>query len=125
MANLKYDPRVNVIAYLKNLDPKSVGYRDAISLLKSSHIHYVISHLPVIDEKQVRDFWQTVDYDLNKKPPVIPTSVHNENIFVTVDTVAKALTIEGDLGFLVVLTSEGEVFAVFKSMRYEGTELTK
>lgn len=93
-------------------------------MVKSSTIHYAISHLPMIDEKQIHDFWQTTDYDLNKKSSVITAIVQNEDIMITVDTIAKSLMLEGDVG-IPVLLSEDDVFAGFKSMSYEGTEFTK
>lgn len=119
MANLKFDPRANVIAYLNNRDPKSAGFKDAIWCLKSSQIHYPISDLPVIDGRQTRAFWQAVDFDLKKEPPVITAVVELEHISNTIGTIAKALKLDDDVVILVLL-NEDDVFARFKSMGYEG-----
>lgn len=121
MALLRFSPRANVVAYLNDRYPKSVGYRDAISWLKGLPLHYAISHLPVIDEKQIRAFWQSADYDLSKEPHIIYAMVESEHISITIDTIAKALKLEGGTP---ILLDENLVFEGFKSMGYEKKEFT-
>lgn len=120
MENLKFDPRT----YLNDRDPKSMRCRDTISWLNSSHIHYDVSHLPMINEKQVRDLWKTADYDFYQKPEIIKEDVMCEAIVVSADTIAMELKLEGEVGH-VVLLSDSEVHDAFVSIGYEGTKSNK
>lgn len=58
---------------------------------------------------------------MSKKPHVITVVVESEQILIIVDTIAKSLRLEGDVGTPVLL-DEDQVFVGFKSMRYEGKE---
>jgi len=72
---LKFEARSNVVPYLNDRDPKAVGYWVAIAWLKTSPISFALLHNPVIDQQHTRDFWETTDYDLGKKPREITATV--------------------------------------------------
>ncbi|KAK1406524.1 hypothetical protein QVD17_41922 [Tagetes erecta] len=78
----KFELRSNVLAYLNDKDPKSVGFRDAISWLKSSPIFFAITHDPVMDQQHIRDFWNSETYDLNKKPGEISATIMGSGLFI-------------------------------------------
>ncbi|KAK1419288.1 hypothetical protein QVD17_28453 [Tagetes erecta] len=121
-APMKFDKRSNVVAYLNDKDPKSVGFRDAISWLKASPIFYAVTKDLVIDQQHVRDFWESATYNLNAKLAEIRARVMGEDIILTVRSIAQMLRMERDVGSPMLLSLE-DVHEGFLEMGYEGKEL--
>ncbi|KAK1427986.1 hypothetical protein QVD17_16786 [Tagetes erecta] len=94
---MRFDKRSKLVAYLNDKDPKSIGYRDAISWMKASPISYAVSK------------------------DLIRAIVMGEEIVLTVDSIARMLRMERDVGSLVMLSLE-DVHEGFLEMGYKGTE---
>ncbi|KAK1428032.1 hypothetical protein QVD17_16859 [Tagetes erecta] len=118
---MKFDKRSNMVAYLNDKDPKSVGFRDAISWMKASPIFYAVTKDPVMDQQHICDFWESASYNLNADLGEIRATVMGEHIVLTVDSIAQMLRMERDVGSPVLL-SLTDVYEGFLEMGYEGTD---
>ncbi|KAK1431438.1 hypothetical protein QVD17_07897 [Tagetes erecta] len=98
---------------------KAVSYRDAIKWLKSSHIHYAISHSPTIYETHVRDFWRTAVMNVSAQPSRICANVCGHDLAFTEADLARILRLEEDVGEEVHMSAE-EVYGAFRTAGYEG-----
>jgi len=118
---MKFDKRSNVVAYLNDKDPKSAGFRDVISWMKASPISFAVTKDLVIDQQHIRDFWESATYNLNANPTEIRARVMGEEIVLTVDSIARMLRLERDVG-IPSLLSITDVYEGFLEMGYEGTD---
>lgn len=69
-------------------------------LIIRSHLFYALSHSPVINDKHIKDFRQSVNFYVNKKPGA---RVSGNNIMVSVDVNATALKLKEDCGDVVLM----------------------
>jgi len=106
-------------ALLDENHEKAVGYFDAIRWLKSSHIHYAISHNPDVYDLHVRDFWRNAVLNVSASPSKICSKFQGQEISFSEADVAKILKLESDAGDEVSMTAE-EVYEKIKTAGYEG-----
>ncbi|KAK1424262.1 hypothetical protein QVD17_19586 [Tagetes erecta] len=99
---------------------KATRYKDCIRWLKSSHIHYAISHSPTIYELHVRDIWRTAVLNVSRQPSRICSKVNGHDIEFTEADLARILRLEGDVGDEVKMTAE-EVYGALRTAGYEGS----
>ncbi|KAK1424683.1 hypothetical protein QVD17_20018 [Tagetes erecta] len=119
MSTLFFEKKHNMCALLHETHEKATGYKDCIRWLKSSQIHYAISHSPTIYELHVRDFWRTAVLKVGEKPSRICSKVDGHDITFTKADLARILRLEGDVGDEVKRSAE-EVYGALRTAGYEG-----
>ncbi|KAK1414992.1 hypothetical protein QVD17_30761 [Tagetes erecta] len=122
MSTLFFEKKHNMCALLDENHEKATGYKDCIRWLKSSQIHYAISHSPTIYELHIRDFSRTAVLNVARQPSRICSKVNGHDIeFIEAD-LARILRLEGDVGDEVRMSAE-EVYGALRTTGYEGTML--
>ncbi|KAK1427845.1 hypothetical protein QVD17_16543 [Tagetes erecta] len=119
MSTLFFEKKHNMCALLDENHEKAGSYRDSIKWLKSSHIHYAISHSPTIYETHVRDFWRTAVMNVSVLPSRICAKVGGYDLEFTEADLARILKLEEDVGEEVSMTAE-EVYGALRTAGYEG-----
>ncbi|KAK1407723.1 hypothetical protein QVD17_39347 [Tagetes erecta] len=119
MSTLFFEKKHNMCALLDENHEKAGSYRDAIKWLKSSHIHYAISHSPTIYETHVRDFWRTAVMNVSVLPSRICAKVCGYDLEFTEADLARILRLEEDVGEEVNMTAE-DVYGALRTAGYEG-----
>jgi len=106
-------------ALLDENHEKAVGYCDVIRWLKSSHIHYAISHIPDVYDLHVRDFWRNAVLNVSDSPSKIRSKIQGHEISFSEADLARILKLESDAGHEVSMTAE-EVYQKIKTAGYDG-----